>query len=38
MTEYRVYVNGDLIGIETFTKEEVRTINECKEIRLIRNK
>lgn len=38
MTEYKVYVNGNLICIESFTCEEVRSLNECEEIRLIKNK
>lgn len=34
MKTYKIYVNGDLIGIESLTCEEVRTINNCEEITL----
>lgn len=34
MKTYKIYVNGDLIGIESLSCEEVRAINNCEEITL----
>ncbi len=34
MKTYKIYVNGDLVGIEVLSSEEVRNINNCSEIRL----
>lgn len=31
----KIYVNGDFIGVETFTHEEIKALNECEEIRLV---
>lgn len=31
---YKVYFEGQLIGIETFSTEEVREINNCDDIRV----
>lgn len=36
--KYKVYVNGNLIAIESFTVDEVKELNGCKEIILIKNK
>lgn len=38
MKSYRVYINGILIAVESFTTKEVRKLNRCEEIRLIENK
>ena len=38
MKEYKVYINGNLVAVESFTIEEVKAINECEEIRLVENK
>lgn len=35
MKTYKIYVNGDLVGIEKLSNEEVRLMNNCSEIRLI---
>ncbi len=35
MNTYKIYVNGDLVGIEKLSSEEVRAMNNCSEIRLI---
>ena len=35
MKTYKIYVKGDLVGIEKLSNEEVRTMNNCSEIRLI---
>lgn len=34
MKMYKVYFEGQLIGIETFSTEEVREINNCDDIRV----
>lgn len=34
MRTYKIYVNGALVAIETFTNEEVRKLNNCEDIRL----
>jgi hypothetical protein len=36
--EYKVYVNGNLVAIGRFTTDEVKAINNCNEIRLVKNK
>ncbi len=35
MKTYKIYVNGDLVGIEKLSNKEVRAMNNCSEIRLI---
>jgi len=35
MKTYKIYVNGDLVGIEKLNIEEVKSMNNCSEIRLI---
>lgn len=35
MKTYKIYVNGDLVGIQKLNSEEVRAMNNCSEIRLI---
>lgn len=35
MKTYKIYVHGDLVGIEKLSSEEVRAMNNCSEIRLI---
>lgn len=35
MKTYKIYVNGDLVGIERLNIEEVKSMNNCLEIRLI---
>lgn len=35
MKAYKIYVNGDLVGIERLNIEEVKSMNNCLEIRLI---
>ena len=37
MKSYKVYINGSLIAVESFTTEEVIELNRCKEICLIEN-
>lgn len=34
MKMYKVYFEGQLIGIETFSTEEIREINNCDDIRV----
>lgn len=38
MKTFKIFVNGDLVGIKELTAEEVRQLNSCEEIRIISTK